>query len=106
MLNMLPKRGRRRWRQRLSLGGRASGGAAAAGISTGCCSKSPFFIFSHFFRPWPPMWRPVKAHPEDEDDEELDSAMMVLNKEWDEVEEDKATTLWNDIKKCCTTVRD
>ena len=51
------------------------------------------------------MWRPVKVDPEDEDDEELDSAMMVLNKEWDEVEEDKATSLWQDIKKCCTTVR-
>ena len=56
-------------------------------------------------RPWPPMWRPVKVHPEDEDDEELDSAMMVLNKEWDEVEDDKATTLWNDIKRCFTIVR-
>ena len=78
------------------------------------------------------MWRPVKKDPMDEDDEELDSAMMVLNKvqekeeeksesgnkkklkmnvmillnkEWDEVEEDKETTLWHDIKKCCTTVR-
>lgn len=51
------------------------------------------------------MWRPVKVHPEDEDDEELDSAMMVLNKEWDEVEDDKATTLWNDIKRCFTIVR-
>ena len=53
------------------------------------------------------MWKPVKARAEDEhDDEELDSAMMVLNKDWDEVEDDKSTTLWNDIKKCCTTVRD
>ena len=26
------------------------------------------------------MWRPVKTDPMDEDDEELDSAMMVLNK--------------------------
>ena len=64
-----------------------------------------FHTLLHMSRPWPPMWRPVKVHPGDEDDEELDSAMMVLNKEWDEVEDDKATTLWNDIKRCFTIVR-
>ena len=58
------------------------------------------------FRPWPPMWRPVKSEADEDDDEELDTAMMVLNKEWDEVEDDKATSLWDDIKKCCLTVRD
>ena len=52
------------------------------------------------------MWRPVKSEADEDDDEELDTAMMVLNKDWDEVEDDKATSLWDDIKKCCLTVRD
>ena len=52
------------------------------------------------------MWRPLKVDPGDEDDEELDSAMMVLNKAWSDVEEDRATTLWQDIKKCFLIVRD
>ena len=45
LVNMLTTRGRRRkWRRRLSLGGRASGGDAAVGISTG----AKFVLKIHF----------------------------------------------------------
>ena len=59
-------------------------------------------------KPWPPMWRPqAVAVGAEEDDEELDVAMMALHKPVSELEDKgRSNTVLEDIWRCFTTVRD